>query len=135
MLDDREVQIELVELVDGHAIQTAKKTGRTAQNDAVQFKKTQLKKDRFEVELNKLIDMKDKTYFAKGQSFDCLLLHTAEPWFLPSEVESWLETVDFKPRESFDSIYLLFDYDPRNSQTHWPVFQISGERLRFCQRL
>lgn len=126
-IDGRQVQIELVELVDGEALAVARKTGRTAHNDANQFIKAQWDADRFLSKVNAIIDNKDKKYQAYDTCFDCLLIYTGEPWLLPKDVSGWLNETEFHHRKSFRCVYLLMCYDPTYSQEHYPLFNIYGD--------
>lgn len=122
---DRRVGIELVELVDAKALANAK-NGVSSYAISGQFLETQWDHDRFKVELNAVIDRKDAKYAAKNLIFDCLLVHTGEPWLMPNDVEGWLADTTFSPRASFGCVYLLMSYHPGHSQKHWPLFNIYG---------
>lgn len=125
-IEGRQVQIELVELVDGNALRIAKTSGRTAFNDRRQFLETQWNAERFVKEVNALIDRKDGRYQAKGKVFDCLVIYTAEPLLLPQDVLNWLDVYEFQHRDSFRSIFLLMAYSPSYSQDHSPLFKLYG---------
>lgn len=126
-IDDKRVQIELVELVDGDALREAKKTGRTPYNSDEQFLATQWDAGRFVTEVDALIDKKQSKYRINDRPFDCLLIYTAEPWLSPNEVHDWLGKTEFKHRGSFRSVYILMTHDPLYSQEHWPVFNLYGD--------
>lgn len=126
-VNGRKVQIELVELIDRNAIEIAKQTGKTAHNDAKQFSKTQWNSDRFIEEVNKVMDRKEEKYKATGKKFEILLMYTAEPWLSPNDAKHWISQQAFEARTSFESAFLLMDYDPSYSQNHWPLFKIYGK--------
>jgi hypothetical protein len=128
-VDGRKMQIELVELIDQSAIHIARKKGLTAHNDSKQFLATQWSSDRLIEEVNRVIDAKDKKYKLADKKIEILLIYTAEAWLSPNDAKRWIFEQTFEALDSFESVFLLMEYDPSYSQTHWPLFQLCGEGL------
>ena len=93
------------------------------------FMDTQWTETLFEKCLAECIERKDIKYQKRSLVFDILLVYSGEQWLLPCDVSQWIEQTNFCTPKSFKSVYLLLNYDPSWSQSHWPVFHISGEKL------
>lgn len=119
------VSIELVELVDGGLLRDlarARKATAPELSGRERFDRTQWNEHRLLSELEKLLDQKQRRY-AKREPLDYLIIHSAEPWLQPTQVQKWLEGKAVKPRPAFSSAYLLLWYDP-SYRPHWPVFRL-----------
>lgn len=124
----RLLSLELSELVNPvilSKISRARREGRTISASDELFDEAQWTPELLSQRVNKLLDKKHRRYATKGQVFDVLIIHSAEPWLSPTQVEAWLTKLTFEPRSSFTAAYLLLRYFSGYSK-RWPVFNLFG---------
>lgn len=121
---DRELKVELVQLVDQDLKQRAAK-GETPFAGQL-FQDAQWSKDKFLEKLNEVIDNKGTKYSARGLEVDVLLIHTAEPWLTSIAARRWLTAEVIEAHPSIRSAFLLFEYEPGTAK-HWPIIAVYGD--------
>lgn len=124
-LNGTPLSIELTELVDSailHAIAQARKRGETVSASDQLFDQAQWTRERLKAWLDNRIASKNASYQDR-LVVDTLIIHTAETWLSPFDVETWLNVIPFEPKPNIRSVFLLMTYDPSYS-TCWPMFRL-----------
>lgn len=121
---DRELKVELVQLVDQDLKKRATK-GETPFAGQL-FRDARWSKEKFLEKLKEVIDKKGRKYSARGLEVDVLLIHTAEPWLTSIAARRWLTAEAIEAHPSIRSAFLLFEYEPGNAK-HWPIIAVYGD--------
>ncbi len=127
LLAGNEISIELTELVNPkilRAIDAARKNGQRITASDELFDAAQWTPDLLQSGIQDRITDKDARYDGRI-CVDVLIIHTAETWLSPFDVEKWLPTFSFGVPHNIGSSFLLMRYHPGYSET-WPVFSLTG---------
>jgi hypothetical protein len=125
----RRVSIELTELVNSEILKkisvARRKQERAISTSRELFNEAQWTSQVLKSKIDERLNCKHNNYVRRGILIDVLVIHTAERWLVPSQVAEWLSAVEFAPRSSFKTAYLLMSYFPGYAD-HWPVFTLYG---------
>lgn len=128
MYNGKELSIEVTELVDSNIlakIDKARKVGRNLTSSRELFDDAQWTAERLRNEIEARLNKKNARYSSKGESFDVLVIYTAENWLSPKIIETTLAKSHFAIGDAFKSAYLLSEYYPGYAE-HWPLFTLYG---------
>ena len=142
---EREVSIELTELVDSAVLSSASqahkpprlaakkaKAGQAQTANAsssrrdLGFADTQWTEARFREKVSKLLANKTARAQKFGRDFDYVVIYSGEPWLHAEMIRSWLTNGSFPKADGVLNAHFLLDYEPGGTD-HWPVFDLYND--------